>query len=377
MAPTGFHPRLRRIEPVLRRALRGPCGIARDGHVLVAVSGGADSTALLAGLHRIATEFGISLTAAHLHHGLRGADADADLAAVRALCADLGVPLIAARRDTRRLMRTRALSGQAGLRTLRREFLAGAAQRARATTIATAHTADDQLETLLMRLGRGTGLSGLGGMAPRRGRWIKPLLQATRCDIELDLTRAGIPWREDLTNAGHQYLRSRIRHDAIPALIAACAGARIEPTKPRAHGVARIPADAPLMRAGIARAITATVEEVRSASRMIERQAVRVLRDICRIEGGEFRLDSNRVASYPLALRRALVRLLWKSLAPSAVGLTRRHFDLLDRLLAAGSGRARIELPAGVEAWRDRQWLCLRLRPSTAVGAGASRGAGR
>ncbi len=377
MASTGFRPRLRRIEPVLRRALRGPCGIASDGHVLVAVSGGADSTALLAGLHRIAGEFGISLTAAHLHHGLRGADADADLAAVRALCANLEIPLIAARRDTRRLMRTRGLTGQAGVRTLRREFLAAAARRAGATTIATAHTADDQLETLLMRLGRGTGLAGLGGMAPRRGRWIKPQLQATRRDIELDLTRAGISWREDLTNAGHHYLRSRIRHDAIPALIAACAGARIEPPGPRAHGVARIRPDAPLMRAGLARAITATVDEARSAARMIERQASRMLPDICRIEGGEFRLDSSRVASYPLALRRALVRLLWKNLAPSTVGLTRRHFDLLDRLFASTSGRARIELPAGVEVWRDRQWLCWLRRPSTATDAGASRGSGR
>jgi len=376
-----FRPRLRRIEPVLRRALRGSCSVARGGHVLVAVSGGADSTALLVGLHRIAGEFAITLTAAHLHHGLRGADADADLAAVRVLCAGLEIPLIAARRDTRRLMRSRGLTGQAGLRTLRREFLGLAARRAHATAIATAHTADDQLETMLMRLGRGTGLVGLGGMAPKRGRWIKPLLEATRRDIEFDLTRAGIPWREDMTNAGHQYLRSRIRHDAIPALIAAYAGASARapsqaPPRRTAGTTGTLPGAAET-RAGLARAVAAAAKEARSAARMIERRAIRVLGDICRIERGEFRLDSSRVASYPLALRRALVRQLWKSLAPSAVGLTRRHFDLLDRLLVASSGRARIELPAGVEAWRDRQWLCWRQRRSTTVGAGASRGAGR
>ncbi len=359
-SPVAVRPRLRRVEPVLRRALRGTCDIARGSHVLVAVSGGADSTALLVGLHRIAGEWDITLTAAHLHHGLRGADADADLAAVRVMCDELEIPLIAARRNTRMRMRARGLSGQAGLRTLRREFLTAAARRVDATAIATAHTADDQLETLLMRLGRGTGLAGLGGMAPRRGRWIKPLLGATRSDVELDLTRAGIPWREDMTNAGHQYLRSRIRHDAIPALIAA-------------HGAGGSAAT----RAGLARSVTVALDEVRSAARMIERRAVRVLRDICRIEHGEFRLDSNGVGSYPLALRRALVRQLWKSIAPSAVGLTRRHFDLLDRLLVASSGRARIELPAGVEVWRDGHWLCMRRRRSTAVGAGASRGGGR
>ena len=358
---------------MLRRALRGPCAPLHGSRVLVAVSGGADSTALLVGLHRIAGEFGLSLTAAHLHHGLRGADADADLDAVRALSAGLEIPLIAARRDTRRLMRARGLAGQAGLRTLRREFLAAAARRASAATIVTAHTADDQLETLMMRLSRGTGLAGLGGMAPRRGRWIKPLLQATRSDIEFDLVRAGISWREDLTNAGHHYFRSRIRHDAIPALIAACSG---QPPR-RVNTVTGAAFGAPAMRAGLARAVAATVDEARSAAGMIERSASRVLRDICRIERGEFRLDSNRVASYPLALRRALVRLLWKSLAPSTVGLTRRHFELLDRMLACVSGRARIELPAGVEVWRDRQWLCWRRRSSTTAGAGASRSAGR
>ena len=106
-------------------------------------------------------DLGLRLHAAHLHHGLRGAEADADLEFVRALCERLGVPLTAARWDTRARLRRRGLSGQAGLRTLRREFLLAAARRAGAHAIVTAHTADDQLETLLMRLARGAGLSGL------------------------------------------------------------------------------------------------------------------------------------------------------------------------------------------------------------------------
>ena len=163
--------RLRRVEPVLRRALRGRSAPARPARgapatLLVAVSGGADSTALLIGLANLSRDLGFRLHAAHLHHGLRGAEADADLEFVRALCGRLGVPLTAARWDTRARLRRRGLSGQAGLRTLRREFLLAAARRAGARAIVTAHTADDQLETLLMRLARGAGLSGLPGMRP-------------------------------------------------------------------------------------------------------------------------------------------------------------------------------------------------------------------
>src|SRR5204863_2784994 len=110
---------------------------------------------------------------------------------------------------------------EAGLRTVRREFLGAAARRVGARAIATAHTADDQLETLLMRLARGTGLRGLGAMAPRHGRWLKPLLLATRGDVERDLGRAGLDWREDGSNADGAHFLNRIRHGVIPALVTA------------------------------------------------------------------------------------------------------------------------------------------------------------
>src|SRR5882672_10813918 len=134
--------RLRRLEPALRRALRGPCSIAPGSRVLVALSGGADSVALLLALRSVAREFGLSVHAAHLHHGLRGAEADADLAFVRDLCARLGVPLESARWNTRARMRRRSLGGQSGLRVPRREFLSTAARHAGAAAVATAHTAD-------------------------------------------------------------------------------------------------------------------------------------------------------------------------------------------------------------------------------------------
>ena len=186
---------------MLRRALTGPCRLPPGATLLVAVSGGADSTALLAALVSLAREHALVLHAAHLDHGLRGRDSAADRTHVRALCARLGVPLSDARWDCAARMRRRGLRGEAGLRTLRHEWLTSVARRLRAAGIATAHTADDQLETLLLRLGRGTGLTGAAGMRARRGLWLKPLLEATRADLEADLRHAGLAWRDDASNA--------------------------------------------------------------------------------------------------------------------------------------------------------------------------------
>ena len=340
--------RLRRLEPVLRLALRGPCVVPRGGRVLVAVSGGADSVALLLGLRSVAREFGLDLAAAHLHHGLRGAEADADLAFVRDLCARLGVPLAWARWNTRERMRRRGLAGQSGLRTLRREFLAGIARRAGAVAIATAHTADDQLETVLMRLMRGAGLAGLAGMRPRRGRWLKPLLESTRADIEADLRAHREPWRDDRSNDDRTYLRNRLRHEAVPALLKALGAS------PEAAG-----ASAARARAALARRVARAATEARAATQVFERWARRVLSRDCRIQGGEIALDSSRVASYPLLAQRMLMRRLWAAAAPGSGGLTHRHLEALSRLVASARGGARIELPGGWTAARARGWVRL------------------
>ena len=333
--------RLRRLEPVLRRALRGPCSIAPGSRVLVAVSGGADSVGLLLALRSVAREFGIAVHAAHLHHGLRGAEADADLAFVRGLCARLDVPLEWARWNTRTRMRRRGLSGQSGLRTLRRQFLTTAARRAGATAIATAHTADDQLETVLMRLLRGTGLMGLAGMRPRRGVWLKPLLEATRAELEADLHANEQPWRDDRSNESRAYLRNRVRHEAVPALLRA-----LETDPPAGH------TPAPAARAALARRVSRAATEARGAADMLARWARRVLPDHCRIQAGQIALDSRGVASYPFVARRMLLRRLWTTAAPGCGGLTHRHLDSLSRLVDTQRGGARVELPGGWVAVR-------------------------
>jgi tRNA(Ile)-lysidine synthase len=333
--------------------------------LLVAVSGGADSTALLLALHRLAPALRLELHAAHLHHGLRGAEADADLRFVRRLCAGLGLPLDAARWDTRARMRRRGLSGQDGLRVLRREFLAAAARRAGAGAVVTAHTADDQLETLLMRLGRGAGLPGLAGMRPATRRagpggerllWLKPLLGATRAMIEADLTAAGQAWREDRSNRDPRYTRSRVRHEAIPAL-----------------GRALLP------RAGAARArellalraVRATAA-ARAAAVALERLAARVPGATASPKGRGVTLPAARLAVLPGALRRAVLERAWQRSAGAGTGLTDRHFTALERLIDTGRGGAIIQLPGGWTAERDGGVVRLR-RAAAERGPGAVR----
>ena len=177
--------------------------------VICAVSGGADSVALLFALYLLKDRLGIRLEAAHFNHRLRGQESDEDEAFVRGLCSQYDIPLHVGTGEVK--------AGKKGLEAAAREaryaFLRGLPGK-----IATAHTADDNAETVLMRLIRGTGLKGLGAIAPVSGRVIRPMLLTNRQEVEDFLAVWGLPHREDSSNAGDDFLRNRIRHSVMPLL---------------------------------------------------------------------------------------------------------------------------------------------------------------
>ncbi len=182
--------------------------------ILCAVSGGADSMYMLA---RLKSE-GFSVLAAHYNHCLRGAESDRDEVFVRDYCAEQGIAFLSERGDVRAFAAERGMSLETAARELRYAFLQEAAENSGAACIATAHTADDNAETLLFHLARGTGLRGLGGIPPVRGNIVRPILDTTRLEILPWLTEHGVPYVEDSSNDSDDYARNRIRHAVCPVL---------------------------------------------------------------------------------------------------------------------------------------------------------------
>jgi tRNA(Ile)-lysidine synthase len=299
----------------MRKTIRARRLLAPGQRVIVAVSGGADSVALLLALKDAATRLLIHLEAAHFDHRLRGADSDADAGFVADVAARLGVPFHLGRAAA-------PLSGPALEARARREryfFLEGLAGRLGVERIATAHTADDQAETVLMRLLRGSGADGLQAIRFRRGRIVRPLLECTRADVLAHLAAAQQTFREDASNSDRRFLRNRVRHEVLPALAA---------VNPR-------------VRAALAR--TATV--IQDEHRLLDRTARRALTAEGMVDAQGLSLD--RLGRLAAPLRPRVVR-NW--LAGAGVGgLTHERLETVLAVARGGDRRAASDLPGG---WR-------------------------
>ena len=196
--------------------------IPEGAHVVVGVSGGADSVALLHILHRL----GYQLTAAHLNHSIRGAEADGDEAFVKDLCKKLGIKCVAAKVDVPALAKEKGISLEMAAREARHDFFRSITSslkpQASGLLIALAHHADDQLETFFLRAARGTGPSGLGGMRSSQKlaamQLLRPMLGIRRAEIIQWLEKEKIEWREDATNTDETISRNFVHRQLLPML---------------------------------------------------------------------------------------------------------------------------------------------------------------
>ena len=307
---------------------------------LVALSGGPDSVALLRTLCVLAPRRQWRVSAVHVHHGIRGKSADLDAAFCEKLCETLHVPIKVVRL---RVPKGSALAERA--RKSRYEALEKESRRVKARWVALAHQADDQAETLLSRLGRGSALAGLSGIPPVRSPYVRPLLGESREAILHYLGSLEQGFRTDPSNRSLKSERSRIRYLAIPAL-------------ERALGR---PVQMALARSAL---------EAAEAAAYLEEAAAKEARRIARRRAGRIEISALRARALAPALRKALWRSLLAEVLPGGVHLSGANVEAIERLLKSGEGRGEVALAGGAFVRREGARLVVDLRPKPSYRGG-------
>jgi tRNA(Ile)-lysidine synthase len=332
------------LEFVLQRRM-----LAAGDMVGVAVSGGADSVALLRLLSELRDELGVRIVVLHFNHQLRGAEADTDEQFAAALAAGLGFSYFSAREDVAAAARANGWNLEDAGRRRRYSFFSSVVDSGRATKICVAHTADDQAETVLAHLLRGTGPTGLAGIHPVAGHVVRPLLGARRAELREYLGELGQTWREDASNEDITRLRARLRHQLLPQL-----EREFQP-----EIVARLGQLASLARDDAAFWDALVTDRVR-ALRKIESGGVSIrVSDLL----WALPLDSARVPGVPESLRALssrIVRRLAAEAMSEPVQLSALHVELVLHLADAGEIGSRLELPGGlrVSKYFDQLTFC-------------------
>ncbi len=308
----------------------------------VAVSGGADSVALLRLLLQARAELGIVLSVVHFNHKIRGADADADEQFVRELAFDLEFHCGSG--DTPAYARQHKLSLEAAARTLRYAFFDRLTSDSTVHRVATAHTRDDQAETVLMRFLRGSGTKGLAGIYPAVGggiapRIVRPLLDVSRDELRAYLDRLGQAWREDTSNADVSFARNRLRHEIMPVLRQL--NPALDETLSQTAEIARSEEEywAEHMRCLLPKLLTQSAIDNRQSA-----------------------IQLAVLLAQPLALQRRLIRAL---AGQHALRLEFQHVDEVLAMARSGVSVLHLELRHGWEAVRQDQELWFRRRCQT------------
>jgi tRNA(Ile)-lysidine synthase len=316
----------------------------------VAVSGGADSMALLLLLVELHKRLGIVLGVVHFNHQLRGRSSDADERAVAKLAKRLGLPFHSSREDIKARSKREKSNLEDCARRARYEFFAQLVTQKHLDKIAVAHTADDQAETVLAHLLRGSGLAGLGGIHPVAGHIVRPLLEFRRPELRAYLRGKKQTWREDATNRDSARTRARIRKKLLPLLE--------KQFQPRI--VQRLSTLSNLVRDD------ETFLEIFAEARLNT-----LLADTHRNAGAELNSDWLKISSGELidsarthpAIARRMVRLIAKRVKPRAGQLGAEHVNAILSLADHGENGKRLLLPGGLEVLREHDAMMFRPTP--------------
>ncbi|MCD8144883.1 MAG: tRNA lysidine(34) synthetase TilS [Oscillospiraceae bacterium] len=329
-------------DPLLRRVWelnRDYDLLPHGGVLLAAVSGGSDSMCLLSVLKALAPARGYTLSAAHYHHGLRGAEADRDAEFVRDWCQSQEIPFYLGRGDVAAEAKATGRGIEETARRMRYQFLERTALSLAEHTpagcvIATAHNADDNAETILLHLVRGTGLQGLTGIAPKREGLIRPLLTCTRAEIEDYNRRWSIPHVEDSTNGDLSYSRNFLRHRVMPLLRE--------------------------MNPNLAQGLGRTAQSLRTDQAYLNERAAVILAQAEEREGA-ISIPAAALGTLPEAVQPRAVQLLYQRLLPEEI-LSMSHRMAVLALAAGDAPSGEIDLPGGLTALRQYDTLTIKMR---------------
>ena len=279
--------------------------LKRGDRVLVAVSGGPDSVALLFGLFALKSELNLKLYVAHLNHKLRGTESDEDERFVRNLASRLKLEFFSKKVDVKKEAKRQKLRIEECAREVRYQYLEKIAQKIKADKIATGHQADDQAETLLMRLLRGAGGAGLSGIPPKRGKIIRPLIRTTRKEIESYLKANKITSRLDSSNYLPDFYRNKIRLKLLPEIK--------KEFNPK-----------------IVEVLNRTADIISLQQEFVETTSEKILLSIGIIRQDKIIIDLKKFSGYDICLQREMIRLCIRKLKGD---LNRLSFDSIDRSL--------------------------------------------
>ncbi|MGA1839873.1 MAG: tRNA lysidine(34) synthetase TilS [bacterium] len=339
------------LSHLVRNAVLDYSLLEENDHVLVACSGGPDSMALFHVLKEISSEYALTLYLIHLNHGIRK-EADEDEAFVRQIAGDSGLEIVTGRVDCLALSKRWKISLEGAARKARYEFFRAQARNLGVSKIALGHTADDQAETLLMRLLRGSGLKGMAGISPIRHRdgvcYIRPLIRCQRPEILKYLSSRNIPFKTDKTNLKACCTRNRIRLELIPYL-----KKEFNPSL-----VNTLSKTTELLREdhlALKETVSGIEKRIEKGSKKIDtaKDALNTLPFI-EISGKETQsLHIEDLKTQPLGIQR---RILWKSLShfnqkPGSIHF--EHIQAIIRLINRSEGGGELDLPGGINAYRS------------------------
>lgn len=322
--------------------------------VVIGVSGGADSICLLTLLHECQNELGMRLHVAHLNHGLRGAESDADASYVAALARSLFLPITFDRQDVASYKARKKCSLEEGARELRYAFFTRVAEEVGSIRVAVGHTQDDQVETVLMHILRGTGTSGLRGLAPcssmlygkqemslRAARSnllvIRPLLDITREEAMRYCQEHKLEPRFDSSNRSLSFFRNRLRLELLPLL--------------RQYNPC------------VDQALLRLADIAKGDDSFIEKQALHLWDEVARREDNAVCLDKKKISTLPIALQRQVVRLAIDELVGDTRDIEAVHIEALRTLLSKPVGK-QISLPNGIICHGEYDEIIIRVSRS-------------